>query len=61
MIGVLSPDSVRRAYDEVAPTYAAQFPPIKTFTVDEVFGGANKAFATHFKDGGSFDQIYVAK
>ena len=30
-------------------------------TVDEVFGGANKAFATHFKDGGSFDQIYVAK
>lgn len=22
---------------------------------------ANKAFATHFKDGGSFNQIYVAK
>jgi sulfate transport system substrate-binding protein len=41
--------------------YAANFPPVKTFTVDEVFGGANKAFATHFKDGGSFDQIYVAK
>ena len=34
---------------------------MKTFTVDEVFGGANKAFATHFRDGGSFDQIYVAK
>ncbi len=41
--------------------YAAFFPPVKTFTVDEVFGGANKAFAAHFKDGGSFDQIYVAK
>jgi len=41
--------------------YAAQFPPVKTFTVDEVFGGANKAFAVHFKDGGSFDQIYVQK
>ena len=41
--------------------YATFFPPVKTFTVDEVFGGANKAFATHFKDGGSFDQIYVAK
>jgi len=41
--------------------YAASFPAVKTFTVDEVFGGANKAFAAHFKDGGSFDQIYVAK
>ena len=41
--------------------YAHFFPPVKTFTVDEVFGGANKAFATHFRDGGSFDQIYVAK
>ncbi len=41
--------------------YAHFFPPLKTFTVDDVFGGANKAFATHFKDGGSFDQIYVQK
>lgn len=46
---------------EVLKKYAHFFPPVKTFTVDEVFGGANKAFATHFKDGGSFDQIYVAK
>jgi sulfate transport system substrate-binding protein len=41
--------------------YAASFPAVKTFTVDEVFGGASKAFVTHFKDGGTFDQIYVAK
>ncbi len=41
--------------------YAAQFPAVKTFTVDDVFGGANKAFLTHFKDGGSFDQIYTQK
>ncbi|MBS1158949.1 MAG: Thiosulfate-binding protein [Proteobacteria bacterium] len=46
---------------ELLKKYAAQFPPVKTFTVDEVFGGAGKAFATHFKDGGSFDQIYVQK
>ncbi len=46
---------------ELLKKYAANFPPVKTFTVDEVFGSANKAFATHFKDGGSFDQIYVAK
>ena len=41
--------------------YAAQFPPIKTFAVDEVFGGWSKATAAHFKDGGSFDRIYQSK
>jgi sulfate transport system substrate-binding protein len=28
------------------------------FTVDEVFGGWQKAQKTHFDDGGLFDQIY---
>ena len=46
---------------ELLKKYAPNFPPVKTFTVDEVFGSASKAFAAHFKDGGSFDQIYVAK
>ncbi|PKO86723.1 MAG: sulfate ABC transporter substrate-binding protein [Betaproteobacteria bacterium HGW-Betaproteobacteria-12] len=46
---------------ELLKKYAASFPAVKTFTVDEVFGGASKAFVTHFKDGGTFDQIYVAK
>ncbi|MBL8397752.1 MAG: sulfate ABC transporter substrate-binding protein [Candidatus Accumulibacter sp.] len=41
--------------------YASQFPPIRTFTVDEVFGGWSKAFPTHFKDGGTFDQLYQLK
>jgi sulfate transport system substrate-binding protein len=41
--------------------YAAQFPAIKTFTVDEVFGGWAKASPAHFKDGGTFDQIYQSK
>jgi sulfate transport system substrate-binding protein len=46
---------------DILKKYAAQFPAVKTFTVDEVFGGAAKAFAAHFKDGGSFDQIYQQK
>ncbi|HXE38613.1 MAG TPA: sulfate ABC transporter substrate-binding protein, partial [Azonexus sp.] len=46
---------------DILKKYAQFFPPVKTFTVDEVFGGANKAFATHFKDGGTFDQIYQSK
>jgi sulfate/thiosulfate transport system substrate-binding protein len=46
---------------EVLKKYAAQFPAIKTFSVDEVFGGWSKAFPAHFKDGGSFDQLYQVK
>lgn len=46
---------------EVLKKYAGQFPAIKTFTVDDVFGGWAKAFPAHFKDGGSFDQIYSSK
>jgi sulfate transport system substrate-binding protein len=34
------------------------FPKMKLFTVDAVFGGWKKAQATHFVDGGVFDQIY---
>jgi len=42
----------------VATKYAATFPQITLFTIDEVFGGWTKAQATHFADGGVFDQIY---
>ncbi len=42
----------------VAERYAGKFPQIPLFTVDEVFGGWQKAQATHFADGGVFDQIY---
>ena len=34
------------------------FPQIKLFTVDGVFGGWQKAQKMHFDDGGLFDQIY---
>ena len=44
--------------DKVAKKYAAQFPKVKLFTIDEVFGGWAKAQKTHFADGGTFDQIY---
>jgi sulfate/thiosulfate-binding protein len=41
--------------------YADQFPQVKLFTIDEVFGGWQKAQKTHFDDGGVFDQIYQVK
>jgi sulfate transport system substrate-binding protein len=37
---------------------AAPLPKLKLFTVDQVFGGWQKAQAAHFADGGLFDQIY---
>jgi sulfate transport system substrate-binding protein len=42
----------------VATKYASQFPRISLVTVDEVFGGWEKANAAHFADGALFDQIY---
>jgi sulfate transport system substrate-binding protein len=42
----------------VAARYAGRFPPVRTFTVGEVFGGWARAQAVHFADGGIFDQIY---
>ena len=43
---------------KVAAKYARQFANIKLFTVDDTFGGWQKAQKTHFADGGVFDQIY---
>jgi sulfate/thiosulfate-binding protein len=44
--------------DKAAKKYAAQFPKVKLFTIDEVAGGWAKAQKAHFADGGVFDQIY---
>ena len=41
-----------------AAKYKNQFPNIPLATVDADFGGWSKAQATHFADGGVFDQIY---
>ncbi|HEY2661100.1 MAG TPA: sulfate ABC transporter substrate-binding protein [Caulobacteraceae bacterium] len=41
-----------------AAKYAAQFPKLPLVTIDDTFGGWTKAQATHFADGGVFDQIY---
>lgn len=42
---------------KAAAKYGAQFPKVNLFTIDEVFGGWQKAQKTHFSDGGVFDQI----
>jgi sulfate transport system substrate-binding protein len=43
----------------IAAKYASQFPKIPLVTINDVFGGWDKAHAAHFADGGSFDRIYA--
>ena len=43
--------------EAVAQKYTNQFPKMNLFTIDEVFGGWQKAQKTHFNEGGVFDQI----
>ncbi|MBI2061683.1 MAG: sulfate ABC transporter substrate-binding protein [Nitrospirae bacterium] len=54
--------AARNFYRPGDPTVAAatadRFPKLNLFTIDEVFGGWQKAQKTHFSDGGIFDQIY---
>jgi sulfate/thiosulfate transport system substrate-binding protein len=43
----------------VAAKYSGRFPKIELFTIDELFGGWQKAQKRHFDDGGVFDKIYT--
>ncbi|HWM62349.1 MAG TPA: sulfate ABC transporter substrate-binding protein [Rhizomicrobium sp.] len=51
-------DFYRPRNQEIAAKYKSQFPTIPLATIDGDFGGWAKAQATHFGDGGVFDQIY---
>jgi sulfate/thiosulfate transport system substrate-binding protein len=44
----------------VADKHTGQFPKLPLFTIDEAFGGWQKAQKMHFEDGGTFDQIYLS-
>jgi sulfate/thiosulfate transport system substrate-binding protein len=43
---------------KVAAKYAGTFAKVKLFTIDQAFGGWEKAQSVHFADRGTFDQIY---
>jgi sulfate/thiosulfate transport system substrate-binding protein len=44
---------------DVAKKYEDDFAKVSLFTIDEVFGGWQKAQSTHFNDEGVFDKIYT--
>ncbi|SAL72795.1 sulfate-binding protein [Caballeronia peredens] len=45
----------------VLAKHASEFRPLKTFTVEQMFGSFQKAQQTHFADGGTFDQVVADK
>ena len=47
--------------EEVAAKYKNVFPALTLVTIDDAFGGWQKAQKEHFADGGTFDQIYEKK
>ncbi len=47
--------------DKAKAKYDKQFPKLQLFTIEQAFGGWDKADKDHFADGGSFDQIYLKK
>ena len=56
---VIAQNYYRPRLPEIAAKYDTQFPKLNLFTIDELFGGWQKAQAEHFSDGGIFDQIYT--
>ncbi len=51
----------RPRLDSVAQRHAGTFPKVNLFTIDEVFGGWEKAQTIHFNEDGVFDQIMNAR
>jgi sulfate/thiosulfate-binding protein len=45
--------------EKVAEKHKDQFAKVDLITIDEEFGGWEKAQTTHFSDGGTFDKIYT--
>ena len=51
----------RPRLEAVAQKYAGVFRKVELFTIDDLFGGWQKAQKTHFSDGGIFDEIQKAR
>jgi len=53
--------AAKHYYRPVNPKIPTKLAKVKLYTIDQAFGGWQKAQKTHFSDGGTFDQIYGAK
>ena len=46
---------------KAAAKYAAQFPKVELFRLEELFGSWREAQKVHFSDGGTFDQVFTRR
>ncbi len=58
---VIAKHHFRPRNESILAKYAARFPAIKTFTVEDRLGGWEAVQKTHFADGGIYDQIILTK
>jgi sulfate/thiosulfate transport system substrate-binding protein len=58
---IIAHNYYRPSNKAILAKYSSQFPKIRLFTIDGLFGGWKKAHATFFADGAVFDQIYQPK
>ena len=56
---ILARNFNRVHHPDVAKRYEAQFPKLKLVTIEEVFGGWDKANKDHFASGGILDRVFV--
>ena len=55
---IVAKNFYRPRLESVAKKYSSTFPKLNLITIDDTFGGWQKAQKIHFADGGIFDQIY---
>ncbi|GJH11974.1 sulfate ABC transporter substrate-binding protein [Caballeronia novacaledonica] len=58
---IIAQHHLRPRNADVLAKHAGEFRPLKTFTVEQMFGSWQKAQQTHFADGGTFDQVVADK
>jgi sulfate/thiosulfate transport system substrate-binding protein len=58
---IIAKHDLRPRDGTVLKANAAKFPPIETFTVENLLGGWDEVQKKHFADGGIFDQIAVGQ
>lgn len=51
----------RPSNPEILAQFQDQYPDLNLFTINDVFGGWDRAAEAHFVDGASFDQIYTIR
>lgn len=58
---IIAKHGLRPRDENVLKANAAQFPPIETFSVEELLGGWEAVQKQHFADGANYDQITVGQ